>query len=259
MPVAAGCYYFAHNLENRSRPLVILIHGAGNTHLSWPADIRRLPGQRLLALDLPGHGKSGGLGRHSIADYARDLVNLMDTVGVYSAILIGHSMGGGIALQTALDHPERVIGLGLVGSNARLRVSPAILEALDNPAIIPQAVEAMVELSYGPQADASLKKLAERMLGEVRPAVLQGDLLACNAFDVIQRLPEIHKPTLIICGTLDQMTPLRYSEAMAAILPQAALQTIDGAGHMVMLEQPRRVANLLNVFINGIDYIPGRS
>lgn len=259
MPVAAGCYYFAHNLEIRNRPPVILIHGAGNTHLSWPADVRRLPAQRILALDLPGHGKSEGLGRHSIPDYAKDVVNFMDEVGVYSAILVGHSMGGGIALQVTLDHPERVIGLGLVGSNARLRVAPAMLEALENPSLFQQAIETMVEFSYGPQADPSLIKLAVRLLGEVRPAVLMGDLLACNTFDVIKRLPEIRKPTLIICGTLDQMTPLRYSEAMAGSLPHAALQTIEGAGHMVMLEQPHRVATLLNVFINGIEYLPGRS
>jgi pimeloyl-ACP methyl ester carboxylesterase len=102
-----------------------------------------------------------------------------------------------------------------------------------------------------------LKKLAARLLAETRPAVLRGDMLACNDFDVIQRLPEITKPTLIMCGTEDRMTPLRFSENLAIRIPGAALQTIDMAGHMVMLEQPRRVAAVINVFIKSINYIPG--
>ena len=80
---------------------------------------------------------------------------------------------------------------------------------------------------------------------------------ACNNFDVVERLPEIHIPTLIVCGTEDKMTPLRHSESMAVNIPNAALQTIDSAGHMVALEQPRRVAGILNIFVKSIEYIPG--
>jgi pimeloyl-ACP methyl ester carboxylesterase len=74
MPVAAGLYYFAHNPGEHNCPPVILIHGAGGTHLSWPAEIRRLQGQRMLAVDLPGHGKSPGLGKHSIPEYTQSLL-----------------------------------------------------------------------------------------------------------------------------------------------------------------------------------------
>jgi pimeloyl-ACP methyl ester carboxylesterase len=257
MPVAAGLYYFTHNPDEHNSPPVILIHGAGGTHLSWPAEIRRMHGQRMLAVDLPGHGKSTGLGKHSIPEYARSLLDFMDALGLYKAVFVGHSMGGGIALDLALDHPERMAGLGLIASNARLRVAQAILDGLANPTTMPAAIQAIVDWSYGLQVDESLKQLAARMLGETRPAVLVGDLVACNNFDVIQRLPEINLPTLIVCGTEDRMTPLRFSEALAVQIPGAALQTIDTAGHMVMLEQPRRVAGILNIFIRSIDYIPG--
>lgn len=257
MPVAAGLYYFAHNPDEHNCPPVILIHGAGGTHLSWPAEIRRLHGQRMLAVDLPGHGKSTGLGKHSIPEYARSLLDFMDALGLYKAVFVGHSMGGGIALDLALDHPEHVAGLGLIASNARLRVAQAILDGLAHPTTAPRAIQTIVDWSFGPKVDESLKQLAARMLGETRPAVLAGDLVACNNFDVIQRLPEINLPTLIVCGTEDRMTPLRFSEALAIQIPGAALQTIDTAGHMVMLEQPRRVAGILNIFIKSIDYIPG--
>ncbi len=257
MPVAAGLYYFAHNPHERNCPPVILIHGAGGTHLSWPAEIRRLPGQRMLAIDLPGHGKSPGMGKHSIPEYSRCLLDFMNELGFYKAIFVGHSMGGGISLDIALNHPDYMIGMGLIASNARLRVAQAILDGLALPATVPLTIQAIVDWSYGPQADGALIKLAARQLGETRPAVLSGDLQACNNFDVIQRLPEVNRPTLIVCGTEDKMTPIRYSEAMAAKIPNAALQTIDSAGHMVMLEQPRRVAGILNIFIKSFDYIPG--
>jgi pimeloyl-ACP methyl ester carboxylesterase len=120
-----------------------------------------------------------------------------------------------------------------------------------------KAIETIVNWSFGLQVEEPIRKLAARLLAETRPAVLRNDLLACNCFDVIQRLPEINKPTLIVCGTEDRMTPLRFSETMAGQIPGAALQTIDNAGHLVMLEQPRRVANLLNVFIKSLEFIPG--
>jgi pimeloyl-ACP methyl ester carboxylesterase len=257
MPVAADIYYFTHNPEKRDRPPVILIHGAGGSHLSWPAEIRRLPEQRMLAVDLPGHGKSAGLGKQSIPEYARSILDLMDALKLFNVILVGHSMGGGIALNLALDHPERVVGLGLIATNARLRVAQPILDGLAHHVTSLSTIQTIVDWSYGPQAKESLKLLAARLLAETRPAVLHGDLVACNQFDVIQRLAEIHKPTLIVCGTEDRMTPLRFSEALAAQIPGAALQTMDKAGHMVMHEQPRRVAGVLNIFLKSLDYIPG--
>jgi len=145
----------------------------------------------------------------------------------------------------------------LIASNARLRVAQAVLDGLALPATVPATIQTIIEWSFGPQVDAGFKRLAATRLAETRPAVLSGDLKACNNFDVIERLSEIDLPTLIVCGTEDKMTPLRYSESMAESIPHSALQTIDLAGHMVALEQPRRVAGILNIFIKSINYIPG--
>src|SRR5512144_1734171 len=103
MPVAASLYYFSHNEDERSRPPIILIHGAGGTHLSWPPEVRRLPDQRVYAVDLPGHGKSEGIGRQSISAYARNLVAFMDAAKLSKAVIVGHSMGGAVALTLGLD------------------------------------------------------------------------------------------------------------------------------------------------------------
>ena len=257
MPVANGTYYFSHHLERIDRPPVILIHGAGGTHLSWPAEIRRLPNQRILAVDLPGHGKSTGLGKQSIQDYTRSLLDFMDALKLPRAVLVGHSMGGAIALDTALRFPDRVVGLGLIATNARLRVAQSILDFLAHPTGSRQAIQAIVDWSHGPQASESLKLISSRQLMNTRPTVLAGDMVACNEFNLIRFLPDIEKPTLIVCGTEDRMTPLRFSQAMAVQIPNAALQTVENAGHMVMLEEPRRVAGILTVFLKSLDYIPG--
>jgi len=257
MPYVNGIYYFANNAKMHDLPPILLIHGAGGSNLSWPAEIRRLPDQRVLALDLPGHGKSSGLGKCSIADYMRIVLDVMDALNLYKVIVIGHSMGGGIALNLALDLPERVLGLGLIATNARLRVSQAILDGLSHPRTSSRTIQTIVDWSFGGQVDETQKKLAAHLLEKTRPSVLRDDFVACNDFDVSERLPEINKPTLIICGTEDRMTPLRSSESMAGKIPGSALQTIDLAGHMVMLEQPRRVASILNVFIKSIQYLPG--
>ena len=140
MPIAAGCYYFAHEANNHSRPPVILIHGAGGNHLSWPPQLRRLPDQRIFAPDLPAHGKSEGIGRHTIEDYVQDVLEFMSELKIYSAILVGHSMGSAVALSAAIRFPERVTALGLIGSGARLRVAPALLRAASDPSTFESAV-----------------------------------------------------------------------------------------------------------------------
>src|SRR3972149_963517 len=140
MPFAAGLYYFVHEVENATRPPVILIHGAGGTHLNWPPQVRRLTGQPIYAVDLPGHGKSEGIGKQTIRDYAEDIVEFMKALKFRAAVMIGHSMGGAIALLLALYHSPRVIALGLIGSGAKLRVAPAILDAAADPATCQLAV-----------------------------------------------------------------------------------------------------------------------
>jgi pimeloyl-ACP methyl ester carboxylesterase len=216
-----------------------------------------LSGYRVFALDLPGHGKSAGVGLQSAADYARSVIEFMDASLLWKAVFIGHSLGGAIALTLALDHTERVAGLGLIACGARVPVPASILENSVNPATVQLACQSLLDGLFGLQVDARLVEQSAKRLAEVRPAVLHGDLLACDAFDVSLSLETIHIPTLVLCGTEDRTTPLQLSKTLANSIPSAALQTVDSAGHAVMLEQPRRVASLLNVFLSTVPYLPG--
>ena len=111
-------------------PPLVLIHGAGGTHMHWPGELRRLPTTTVYALDLPGHGQSGGAGCTTITEYAQAVAAWADALGLPRFILAGHSMGGAIAQMVALRQPQRLAGLILVGTGARLAVSPAILDGL---------------------------------------------------------------------------------------------------------------------------------
>src|SRR5512143_1899684 len=104
MPAAAGIHYVVHDGGGLSKPAVLLIHGAGGDHLSWPPELRRLPNYRVYAVDLPGHGKSQGPGFQSFDDHVRVMIKLMDEVGLSRVVVMGVSMGGAIALVMAASH-----------------------------------------------------------------------------------------------------------------------------------------------------------
>jgi pimeloyl-ACP methyl ester carboxylesterase len=254
MPTASNIYYFAYGADQFIRPPVILIHGAGGTHLNWPAQIRRLNGQRVFALDLPGHGKSEGVGCQAIEDYTRVLLQFMKAVRLSSAVLVGHSMGSAICLDFALNHPKQVLGLGLVGSGVKLRVAPELLNLSSNPSSFMSAIKMVTQNSYSPSAAPRLKELGAQRMAEVRASVFSGDLLACDTFNVIEQVNKIKVPTIIICGEDDLMTPPNRSEYLHDHIVGSELHFIEGAGHMVMLESPDEVSGLLGKFLDRIPY-----
>ena len=256
MPLTSGMYYY-DNGGNWARPAVVLLHGAGGNDLSWPPEIRRMQDQRIYALDLPGHGKSEGIGRQSISDYARCVIDFLDALKIQKAIFVGHSMGGAIALWLGIHNPSRVLGLGLISTGPRLRVSPALLSSSSVEATLPLAVKMAVDLAFGPRADPRTKELIAQRMNEVRYPVLHGDFIACDTFDETSLQGRAKAPTLIICGSEDRMTPPGYSEMMHQRLKKSVLHVEDGAGHMVMLEHPQAIANILHLFLNSITYQPG--
>ena len=226
---------------------VVLIHGAGSDHLVWPPALRRLPGTRVLALDLPGHGRSRGRGRDLMADYAADLIEFLDALAIPRAVLVGHSMGGGIAQLVALSAPGRVVGLVLVSTGARLRVAPAVLDGLRQDAA--GTVELLMGWLWGPDAGSTLVRQAQQVMLDTDPEVLLGDFLACDGFDVRTQVTEIRAPTLVLVGSEDRMTPPRFSQWLAEQLPTARLLQIEGAGHMLMLERPHQVGDAALSFL----------
>ena len=245
--VGERVFYALHQGDVRGKRNLVLVHGAGGSHLDWPAPLRRLKGADVYALDLPGHGRSEGPGRSGIADYRDFLLAFLDAVGLDRATVAGHSMGGGIALDFALNYPDRLAGLILVGSGARLRVATAILTGI--LADFEATADLVLDYAFGPSASEQLKRLGRQRLLETSPEVLHGDYAACDAFDVMERVGEIRCPALVICGTADRLTPPKYSVYLRDHIPGAELVLVDAAGHMVMLEKPEVVSRAISKFI----------
>jgi len=253
MPVAVDerVALYSRIYRNGSDAPLVLIHGAGGSHLSWPPEIRRLRGFTVYAIDLPGHGKSPGSGCRSVEAYALAIIAWMQAVDLKQAVCIGHSMGAAVALTLALLQPERVRALVLLGSAASLKVNPTLIELASSAATFAQAVELIVRWSFSKQAPVRLVELVRKRMVATPPDVLLADLLACDAFDATSQLSKVKQPVLVLCGSDDKMTPLQAAHSLAEALPNARLQPILHAGHMLMLERPGEVADLLANFLGG--------
>ena len=250
MPIVNGIHYSHHRSDANNRPPLILIHGAGGSLLSWHPYQRHLQGETVYTLDLPGHSGSKTEGRDSINAYAEDVIRLMDVNEIPFAVIAGHSMGSAIVLTLALEHPQRVAGLILVGGGAKLRVGPSIYEAASDPATFETAVEMINTYSFHPDAPKEWLERSKQNMLQIQSSVLLGDLFACNHFDVVDQLPRIHQPALILCGSLDVMTSPKFSRLLHEQLPHSDLHIIKDAGHMLMLEQPELVSNLMKQFMD---------
>jgi pimeloyl-ACP methyl ester carboxylesterase len=254
MLIAAEVAYRAHHGGGAEPglPPLVFIHGAGGSSLHWPPPLRRLSGLEVYALDLPGHGESPGPSDETIAGKVDAVLRWKEALGLGPCVFAGHSMGGGISLTLTLDHPGEVAGLVLVGTGGRLRVHPDILAMTASEETYPQAVATIGAWAFSEAADERLVQLAGKRMLAVPHQVVNADFTACDRFDVMPRLGEIQRPTLVICGSEDQLTPQKYSRFLADTIPQALMVVIDGAGHMVMLEQPEEVAGHIQEFLRSL-------
>ncbi|MCL6638240.1 MAG: alpha/beta hydrolase [Firmicutes bacterium] len=244
-------YYFAEQQPQApggNLQTVVLVHGAGGNSSHWAAQLSGLGREyRVIAPDLPGHGRSGGEARDSIAAYREFIRDLAGSCLLNGFYLGGHSMGGAVALDFALHYPELLAGIILIGTGSRLRVLPAILESFKNAL----HYGGLASLAYGEGAPGELLKRGVREMRSVKPIVWYRDFSACNNFDVTSRLAEIRIPALVVTGDRDVMTPPKYARSLEAGIPGAVMEVVGGAGHMVMLEKPEQLNQIIANFLHG--------
>ena len=249
-----------------AQPTVVMIHGVLNDHSVWILQSRYLAhhGFNVLAIDLPGHGRSGGEPPASVADGARAVLGLLDAFAVERAALAGHSFGSLIALQAAADAPQRVAQLALVGTAWPMRVSPALLDASLNT---PEKAIAMVNvfshstlapppsaLGPGTWLYGGSRALMRRVLASnPRVNVFHRGFVACDTYqDGEAAARRLACPVQFILGTRDQMTPPKAAQplidgARAAGVPVEVVRL--PAGHALMTEAPVGVLDALRAFL----------
>ena len=252
MPFKAGFYYSLHEGGKSAQKPVILIHGAGSSHLFWPAEIRRLTGHTVIALDLPGHGHSDGVGFQSVSDYSGAITEFLAAMDIFKAAFVGHSLGGAIALQLALDFPQHVIGIGVVSGGAAFNLPPEMITYLSGQATAAagrQMVQDRLACAFTPQ---NISLAGVKSMLSSRPSVVYGDWLACSRFNLLEQVNKINTPAYIACGREDRLMKESQAHTLSASLPIARLDVIRNAGHLLPIEQPVLLAAGLKQFVDDL-------
>jgi pimeloyl-ACP methyl ester carboxylesterase len=197
--------------------------------------LRNFSGANVYAIDLPSHGRSTGQGRKRADDYADVIESFVKTLDIGNVSLFGHSLGGAIVQSLALRRPQWLARIVLVGTGTRLRVTPTIHDGiLSDPA---STTDFIAQVAFGPSASEALVREFRESLISNDPTVTHGDFSACNHFDITEKVAEIAYPTLIVAGTADKMTPIKYGEYLHTQIPGARMLIIEDGGHMMALEK----------------------
>jgi 3-oxoadipate enol-lactonase len=248
-----------HYVRRGAGEPMLLIQGMSGTHLSWGEPFLAALERDfdLVAYDHRGVGRSPAVSEpFTICDLADDADALMDELGWESAHVVGVSMGGMVAQELALRHPERIrtltLGCTYCGGEgsalASSEVSSKLAEAMmsgDRERAIATAYEVNVSPGYGADksAYATFYEMATALPVAVPVIMLQAQ--AIQAHDTLDRLGEISAPTLVIHGTEDEMLPFSNAALIASRIPGARLETLEGVGHMFWWEQPERSAEAI--------------
>jgi len=241
-----ACWVNPHDFGAQAQSL-IFIHGSGGNSSVWSHQYSKLHKVfNIAAINLPGHGKSGGHGEKNTLKYVLNLKDILGVLKLERPILIGHSLGAAIALSFASKYPQDISGVVATGGGLTMPVNSDILDGFRKQ---PEFVLDMIcKFSLAKENRPKFFDALRASLGQANVDVVSGDMLACSKFDLTGELKKINVPMLVICGTEDKMTPPASSEQIAAGIAGTKLVLIEGAGHMVMMEKPSAFNDALRDF-----------
>jgi len=241
-----------------SQPTVLFVHGAANDHGVFALQSRYFAwhGRNVLAVDLPGHGRSAGEALPSVEALAGWLCDVMDAAVLETASVAGHSLGSLAVLEFAARNPDRVRALALLGPAVPMTVSDDLLAAAARNDHV--AYELINGWSFSPGGQLGGNQMpgmwmtgnAMRLLERCRDGVLSTDLLACHRYaNGLAAAAAVRCPTLAILAARDVMAPLRNAKALLAALTNARTVTLAETGHSLMAERPGEVLDALRPFL----------
>jgi len=239
---------------------LVFVHGAGDSSAIWERQIEHFGRRhRVLAIDLPGHGKR--LNETAYDDHdqnADELAGHIYDSGLSHPLLVGHSMGGAVALSLVLRQPSLPGALVLVASGARLRMGPEYLETARQKAESAppgQAAEPSVPLNMtvSPTASKAVRAWLAERIGQSTAQATYADFLANDRFNVMDRLEQVRQPTLVLGGEVDKMTPPKFQTFLAERISNVRLVLLSGAGHYVQIEREAEFNHELERFLAEVD------
>lgn len=242
MQTAEG-YYYTDMSGGMDRDPIVLIHGVGGNHMVWPAAMRRADGRRVIAVDLPGHGRSEGCAFQSVERYSGSLNAVLKSAGVYRAIFVGYSLGGQVALQYSLEHPDQCAGLGMIASSAGPAVPSSLIDLLNDP-LAGAAVNRLVrQLVFWPELYPSQMFDLEKRLFTARKGTVISDWQAfksCSMPNLQEGLPQV--PLWICAARGDRLVSPIKARLLMAHRKQARWDLLNDCAHALIVEKPREVS-----------------
>ena len=234
---------------DQDKSTVVFIHGSGGSGYFWQAQVEGLAERvNTVAVDLPGHGRSGKDGKNTIEDYARAVLEFIESADIPHPIPCGLSIGGAIVLQQLLDSTEHFSAGILIGTGAKLKVLPMILEAIEKD--YSGLVEMLCKFSASEKTAPEVVQPFREDLLKCDPRVTLGDFQACNGFDVMERLAEISVPGLVISAQDDKLTPPKYADLLESAISNTTRAHISDAGHIAPMEKPGEVNQAIIGFLD---------
>ena len=232
--------------DSAAAPAILLIHGSGVSAGSWVNQLRGLlTAFRVAAIDLPGHGKSDPIPRASVEEYAETVAKFLEALGSGPVLVVGHSLGGAIAIALAAQRPHAVTGLVLLASCAKLPWVDSswgrLLPYVPGPLWKTFFISTAQKLLFARGVPGHAVSLGMQELRSCRAETILKDLQAAKAMDLTQQATGLDVPTLILCGSQDRLTPPALSADLKGLIPGSRLSLIEEAGHMLLLEVPTRV------------------
>jgi pimeloyl-ACP methyl ester carboxylesterase len=233
---------------------LILLHGAGSNGHAWHYQYDGLGNRHSpIAPDLPGHGRSSGVeGLRTIEDYAAFTQSFLDSLRLESAVIAGHSMGGAIAMEFALRHPARVKALVLIATAAKFDIPKDRIETW-RAVTMGRASQPFTNDGYSPKTIATKPEIIREGWGEqiqTDPRVRWGDLVACSQADLREKIGRLDKPTLILAGADDVITPVADSEFLRSKIGGARLEVLPDAAHRLTTERPDPANTAIEKFLD---------
>ena len=230
-------------------PTLVCIHGSADNHHVYDGLLDSLPGHDRYAINMPGRAGTDGSPLRSVAEMESFLARFVEAEVAGEYVVVGHSLGGAVAIEHALRAPPRLDSLVLLATGARLRVHPMILQLFEQAAATGQKNAPMPPGLYEHGTDPALIEKASRDR-ELTPIETGGaDWRAADAFDRMSEIGTIQVPALIVVGTRDALTPVKYAEFMANGIADHELHVIEGAGHMFVMERPAEVAGWIEEWL----------
>ena len=243
-------------LSKGDGPPIVFVHALGGTQNVWHGVIDALSlHHHCVALDLRGHGRSGGAGTFSIKGWAQDVEALISALELPPVTLVGHSMGTLIAQQLAHSRPELVDNLVLVGGISYFE--PPVKEAYNERADLVEAegMDALVDAWLPGALSARNAAKLPQLVGLLREVFLRNDpasyAKSCRAIAKATAVArsDIGQPTLLIVGDHDRSTPIAMTEELHREIPVSTVKVVANAAHWVPLEQPDAIAAAILEFL----------